>query len=35
MESVEGLRKLSPRDVYGRAVRAGIEVAVKRQSVGL
>lgn len=29
------LLKLSARDIYGQAVRAGIEVAVKHQDVGI
>lgn len=35
MPTPQELLKLSPQEIYGQAVRAGIEVAVKRSSIGI
>lgn len=35
MPTPEELLKLTPKQIYGKAVNAGIEVAVKRSSIGL
>ena len=35
MPTPEQLLKMTPKEVYGQAVRAGIEVAVKHSSIGL